>query len=106
MGYGIEAFEARDPLAWPLFATDDDLRGLPRTVISVNECDPLCDEGVAMYRKLLAAGRGRPGPDGARHDARHRDLRDRLSRDQPRHREGPRSLRPGLIQTLGATQLR
>ena len=56
MGYGIEAFEARDPLAWPLFATDDDLRGLPRTVISVNECDPLCDEGVAMYRKLLAAG--------------------------------------------------
>lgn len=56
MGYGIEAFEARDPLAWPLFATEDDLRGLPRTVISVNECDPLCDEGIAFYRKLLAAG--------------------------------------------------
>ena len=56
MGYGIEAFEAGDPLAWPLFASEDDLRGLPRTVISVNECDPLCDEGVAMYRKLLAAG--------------------------------------------------
>ncbi|MFN8024416.1 MAG: alpha/beta hydrolase [Acidimicrobiales bacterium] len=56
MGYGIEAFEARDPLAWPLFADEDDLRGLPRTVISVNECDPLCDEGIAFYRKLLAAG--------------------------------------------------
>ncbi len=28
MGYGIEAFEAADPLAWPNFATVDDLRGL------------------------------------------------------------------------------
>ncbi|MCB1002210.1 MAG: alpha/beta hydrolase [Acidimicrobiales bacterium] len=56
VGYGIEAFEARDPLAWPLFASEDDLRGLPRTVISVNECDPLCDEGVVFYRRLLAAG--------------------------------------------------
>ena len=56
MGYGIEAFEARDPLAWPLFATEDDLRERLRTVISVNECDPLCDEGIAFYRKLLAAG--------------------------------------------------
>jgi acetyl esterase/lipase len=56
MGYGIEAFEARDPLAWPGFATDDDVRGLPRTVISVNECDPLRDEGINFYRLLLRAG--------------------------------------------------
>jgi acetyl esterase/lipase len=56
MGYGIEAFEARDPLAWPGFATVDDVRGLPRTVISVNECDPLRDEGIEFYRTLLAAG--------------------------------------------------
>lgn len=54
--YGIEAFEARDPLAWPGFATVEDVTGFPPTVISVNECDPLRDEGVAFYRLLLSAG--------------------------------------------------
>lgn len=56
MGYGIEAFEARDPLAWPGFATEDDVRGLPPVVVSVNECDPLRDEGVGFDRLLLRAG--------------------------------------------------
>ncbi len=56
MGYGIEAFNARDPLAWPAFASDEDLQGLPPGVISVNECDPLRDEGIVFYRRLLAAG--------------------------------------------------
>jgi acetyl esterase len=56
IGYGIEAFDARDPLAWPGFATRDDVTGFPPTVISVNECDPLRDEGIAFYRLLLAAG--------------------------------------------------
>lgn len=56
LAYGIEAFERRDPLAWPIFATEGDLRGLPLTVISVNECDPLRDEGISFYRKLIAAG--------------------------------------------------
>ncbi len=56
MVYGIEAFEARDPLAWPSFATESDVRGLPPVVINVNECDPLRDEGVAFYRLLLASG--------------------------------------------------
>jgi acetyl esterase/lipase len=55
MGYGIEAFEAKNPLAWPLFATEDDVRGLPPTMISVNECDPLRDEGIAFYRLLMRA---------------------------------------------------
>ena len=41
MAYGIEAFNARNPLAWPSFATREDVEGLPPTVISVNECDPL-----------------------------------------------------------------
>lgn len=54
--YGIEAFENRDPLAWPGFATAEDVRGLPPTVISVNECDPLRDEGVNFYRLLIAEG--------------------------------------------------
>ena len=56
MGYGIEAFEAEDPLAWPLFASSEDVIGLPPTTISVNECDPLRDEGIAYYRLLLASG--------------------------------------------------
>jgi len=56
VAYGIDAFLAHNPLAWPGFATLDDVRGLPPTVISVNECDPLRDEGIAFYRLLLAAG--------------------------------------------------
>lgn len=47
---------AEDPLCWPYFATVDDRRGLPPHVISVNELDPLRDEGLAYYRALLAAG--------------------------------------------------
>lgn len=54
--YGIEAFEAADPLAWPGFATEADLQGLPPVVVNVNECDPLRDDGVNLYRKLLRAG--------------------------------------------------
>jgi len=45
-----------DPLAWPLHATSDDLSGLPPHVISVNQLDPLRDEGLAYYRKLVGAG--------------------------------------------------
>jgi acetyl esterase len=56
MAYGIEALRARDPLAWPGFATEDDVKGLPPTVISVNECDPLRDEGIVFYRLLLRSG--------------------------------------------------
>jgi acetyl esterase/lipase len=55
MHYGIEAFNAKDPLAWPAFASDAELQGLPPTVISVNECDPLRDEGIVFYRRLLQA---------------------------------------------------
>lgn len=56
VNYGIEAYEAGDPLAWPGFATEDDVRGLPPTFISVNECDPLRDEGVEFYRLLVRGG--------------------------------------------------
>lgn len=56
MAYGIEEFEQGNPLAWPAFATEEDVSGLPPTVISVNECDPLRDEGVEFYRLLLRAG--------------------------------------------------
>ena len=56
MAYGIEELEKENPLAWPSFATEEDVRGLPPTVISVNECDPLRDEGIEFYRTLLRAG--------------------------------------------------
>src|SRR3546814_372732 len=56
MGYGIEAYEARNPLAWPAFAQAEHVRGLPPVVISVNECDPLRDEGVNFYRLLIRNG--------------------------------------------------
>ncbi|HXN14546.1 MAG TPA: alpha/beta hydrolase fold domain-containing protein [Candidatus Acidoferrales bacterium] len=56
MAYGIEAFNARDPLAWPGFATTEDVAGLPPTVISVHECDPLRDEGIGFYRLLIRSG--------------------------------------------------
>jgi acetyl esterase len=56
IGYGIEAFTERNPLAWPSFATIEDVQGFPATIISVNECDPLRDEGINFYRLLLSAG--------------------------------------------------
>ena len=56
VAYGIEAFNERNPLAWPSFATVDDVDGFPPTVINVNECDPLRDEGINFYRLLLRAG--------------------------------------------------
>lgn len=56
MSYGMTAFEKRDPLAWPSFATEEDVEAFPPTIISVNECDPLRDEGVEFYRMLMRAG--------------------------------------------------
>jgi acetyl esterase/lipase len=47
---------AGDPTCWAGAASDDDLAGLPPHVISVNELDPLRDEGLLYYRRLLAAG--------------------------------------------------
>jgi acetyl esterase/lipase len=56
MGYGIAELETGNPLAWPMFATEADVKDFPPTVISVNECDPLRDEGIEFYRLLLRAG--------------------------------------------------
>jgi acetyl esterase len=56
MAYGIEAFDAGNPLAWPSFATEDDVKDFPPTFISVNECDPLRDEGIEFFRLLQRAG--------------------------------------------------
>jgi acetyl esterase/lipase len=54
--YDPELKHAGDPCAWPGLATDADLDGLPPHVISVNELDPLRDEGLAYCEKMKAAG--------------------------------------------------
>lgn len=56
MAYGIEELNKKNPLAWPGFAKDEDVKGLPPTVIHVNECDPLRDEGINFYRLLIRNG--------------------------------------------------
>ncbi|MGE2732262.1 alpha/beta hydrolase [Mycolicibacterium vaccae] len=47
---------AADATCWAGAATDEELKGLPPHVISVNELDPLRDEGLQYYRRLLRAG--------------------------------------------------
>ncbi len=54
--YDPENKHASNPLAWPLQAQVEELAGLPPHIISVNELDPLRDEGLQFYRKLVAAG--------------------------------------------------
>ena len=54
--YDPDLLNARNPLAWPYHATPEELVGLPPHIISVNELDPLRDEGPVFFRKLLAAG--------------------------------------------------
>lgn len=48
--------DSRSPLAWPWHATADDLVGLPPHRISVNELDPLRDEGLTYSDKLATVG--------------------------------------------------
>jgi acetyl esterase/lipase len=54
--YDPEHKNDANPLCWPYRATREALQGLPPHVISVNELDPLRDEGLKYYQKLLAAG--------------------------------------------------
>ena len=54
--YDPDGANATNPLAWPMHAEPSDLAGLPPHVISVNQLDPLRDEGLVYFRKLLGAG--------------------------------------------------
>lgn len=54
--YDPDGSHADDPLAWPLRAGADDLAGLPPHVVSVNQLDPLRDEGLMFAGNLAAAG--------------------------------------------------
>ena len=54
--YDPDLSNAKNPLAWPYYASGEDLTGLPPHIISVNELDPLRDEGLVFFRNLLNAG--------------------------------------------------
>jgi acetyl esterase len=54
--YDPDGEHLNDPTCFAGVATDDDLSGLPSHVISVNELDPMRDEGLDYYRRLVRAG--------------------------------------------------
>ena len=54
--YDPGATNSRNPLCWPYHASIEELADLPPHVISVNEVDPLRDEGLAYHRNLRRAG--------------------------------------------------
>ncbi len=54
--YDPENHNSNDPTCFAGVATDEDLNGLPPHVISVNELDPMRDEGLDYYRRLVRAG--------------------------------------------------
>ncbi|MCH9768433.1 MAG: alpha/beta hydrolase [Actinomycetia bacterium] len=54
--YDPDRKHSDDATCWAAMATDEELSGLPPHVISVNELDPLRDEGLQYYRRLLRAG--------------------------------------------------
>ena len=51
-----DGIESKNPLAWPYHANKIQLQGLPPHVITVNELDPLRDEGIILSEKLKNAG--------------------------------------------------
>lgn len=54
--YDPDQQHSNDPTCFAGVATIEDLKGLPPHVISVNELDPMRDEGLAYYRRLVRAG--------------------------------------------------
>ena len=54
MATAYDGADSTNPLAWPLFATSDDLTGLPPHVISVNELDPLRDEAFCIIKNYFS----------------------------------------------------
>lgn len=46
----------QNPLAWPWYGTQGDFVGFPPTVLTVDELDPLRDEGISVARKMAEAG--------------------------------------------------
>ena len=88
MGYGIDAFEAEDPLAWPLFASSEE-RG--RSAADHDFRQRVRPAARRRHRLLPTPARlWRAGEvsSGDGHDPRHRSLPDGLPRRVARHGEG------------------
>ena len=51
-----DGIDSKNPIAWPYHADTSMLEGLPPHAITVNELDPLRDEGLAYSDKLKKAG--------------------------------------------------
>lgn len=54
--YDPNGDHSSNPLCWPLKVWESECAGLPPHVISVNEIDPLKDEGLDYSRRLARAG--------------------------------------------------
>ena len=52
--YINEEADKTNPLCSPLLASDEQLKQMPRTLITLAGFDPLHDEGQAFYEKLKA----------------------------------------------------
>jgi len=92
MGYGIEAFEAGDPLAWPVCDQSKSER-FPTDGNQLNECDPLRDEGIAFYRLLLSSGVAARGRTVLGTSHGYRDLPARVPDIKPQHGRRHRGVR-------------
>lgn len=54
--YDPSGENAQNPLAWPWYGSQNDFKTFPPTIITVDELDPLRDEGLAVARKMAEAG--------------------------------------------------
>lgn len=53
---GDDLHGEKNCLAWPVYCEEEDIRGLPKCVVVVNEFDPLRDEGIDFHRKCNQFG--------------------------------------------------